>query len=264
MFRPARSALRLPPFRFLAPLAAGLLLSGCDREKSVDPALDANRLKADLEGVGQKLSLAEKNLEVTSAELALASDAAAKAKTQLTEKERTATQQAEQIRALQADLDALRKRDAFVFAEITTRRQQGQALIALEQYQKFLADFPTSPLAAFATTAVAELTADRTRDSQKWAALVAPKRNEREVMKNFGDGLTTLAEFAPVLKNKSTAQVIKLLGRPDRTFNEGTELGYADKALNPATGRPGMLVISLDSGTVSTLRVEYSGRKMTP
>ena len=86
----------------------------------------------------------------------------------------------------------------------------------------------------------------------------------QKVMKNFGGGLTTLAELAPVLKSKSLAQLIKLLSRPDRTFNEGTEIGYADKALNPATGRPGMLVIGLDAGTVSTLRVKYSGRKMPP
>lgn len=258
-----------PPFRLsrllLIPLAGwGLLLSSCDREKRPDPAVENNRLKTDLDETGRKLGLAEKNLEVTSAEFALANDATAKAKAQLAEKEKVASQQAEQLRVLQAELDALKKRDAFVFAEIATRRQQGQSLIALEQFQKFLSDFSTSPLTPYATAAVAELNADRARNSQRWDALVAPKRNEREVMKNFGDGLTTLAELAPVLKNKSLAQVIKLLGRPDRTFNEGTEIGYADKTMNPATGRPGMLVIGLDSGTVSTLRVEYSGRKMTP
>lgn len=266
MVRPLLSPQPLHLLRhILVPLAGlGLLLSSCDREKRLGPAGENNRLKTDLDETGRKLSLAEKNLEVTSAEFALANDATAKARTQLTEKETLNAQQAEQLRVVQADLDTLKKRDAFVFAEIVARRQQGQSLIALEQFQRFLTDFPASPLAGYATAAIAELNADRARNAQRWAALVAPKRNEREMMKNFGDGLTTLAELAPVLKNKSLTQVIKFLGRPDRTFNEGTEIGYADKAMNPATGRPGMLVIGLDSGTVSTLRVEYSGRKMTP
>jgi hypothetical protein len=74
----------------------------------------------------------------------------------------------------------------------------------------------------------------------------------------------TLQELGPVLKKKSLTQVLSLLGRPNQTFNSGTELGYANRAVDPATGTRGMLIIGFDQGTVANLRVEYAGRKYVP
>ena len=245
-------------------LGLGALLAGCQREEGPDSAVEISRLKTELADTGRKLTAEQKNLEVATAELALATADAASAKTQLTARDQTAAQKAAQIHTLQTELETLKKRDAFVFAEITALRQQGQAIVALSQYQKFLTDFPKSVLAGPATSAIAELSAERARDTRRWAEMVDPKRQENQILKHFGDGLTTLAELAPVLKKKSLAQVRAMLGRPDQTFNEGTELGYVDKAINPTTGRTGLLIIGFESGTVSTLRVEYAGRKMTP
>lgn len=250
------------PARFLLPLiAAGLLLTSCDRPTAPDLTAETNRLKGELDLATRQLDTAGKNLEAATAEIDLANAALTKAKAQLAEKDQTLAHGDAQLLAVKTELDALKKRDAFVFAEITGLRRQGLFVSALSGYQKFVADFPQSPLAPLATTAVAELTAERTRDAQKFAA---PERQAQALLKNFGDGQTTLAELAPVLKNKSLAQVVKILGRPDRTFNEGSEIGYTDKVMNPATGRPGMLIIGLDAGTVASLRVEYSGRKIIP
>ena len=63
---------------------------------------------------------------------------------------------------------------------------------------------------------------------------------------------------------KTPAQVVTLLGRPDQSFNDGTEIGYTDKAFDPAANRKGMLIIGFEDGAVTTLRVGYTGRKMTP
>ena len=253
------------PFAFLIPLLGlGALIAGCQREESPDLSVEINRLKTEVTDTERKLTAEQKNLEVASAELALASAAVNTAKSQLVEKDQIAAKKDTQIRALQTEVDTLKKRDAFAFAEITALRQQGQSIVALSQYQKFLTDFPQSVLVGPATSAIAELSAERARDTRRWAEMVDPKRQEHQVLKHFGDGLTTLAELAPVLKKRSLAQVRTMLGRPDQTFNEGTELGYVDKAINPTTGRPGLLIIGFESGTVSTLRVEYAGRKITP
>ncbi len=253
----------LPPLLrwFLPLLTTGLLLAGCDRESGPDLTAEANRLKGELDLATRQLATAGKTIEANAADLALANDALAKVTAQLAEKNQALTQIDAQLRALQTELDALKKRDAFVFAEITALRRQGLFVSALSQYQKFVADHPQSPLAPLATSAIAELTAERTRDAQKFAA---PERQAQALLKNFGDGQTTLAELTPVLKNKALAQVVKILGRPDRSFNEGTEIGYTDKVLNPATGRPGLLIIGFDAGTVAHLRIEYSGRKIVP
>jgi hypothetical protein len=43
-----------------------------------------------------------------------------------------------------------------------------------------------------------------------------------------------------------------------------TEIGYAGRAINPATGTRGVLIVFFEEGFVATLRVEYVGRKFTP
>lgn len=255
---------RLSSGLLVALLALGALLPGCGREEKPDLTPEINRLKGELEAAGNKQAATAKNLEVATAELDIAKGAAASAKAQLAEKAVAAAQKDEHILALQTEVDTIKKRDAFIFAEITALRQQGHGILALSQYQKFVADFPNSALTAPANSAIAELSAERARDSRRWADMANPKRKENDVLKHFGDGLTTLAELGPILKGKSLGQVRTMLGRPDRTFNEGTEIGYVDKALNPRTSRPGLLIIGFEEGAVSTLRVEYAGQKMVP
>ncbi|MEA3212495.1 MAG: hypothetical protein QOE70_5552 [Chthoniobacter sp.] len=265
MVHPAPKSLHLcTAFLMAFLLLLGSLLSSCDRDKAADATPKANPLQAELETATRKLSVAELSLATKNDELTLANEAAETVKKQLAEKDLVLTQNDELIRALQSELAALKKREAFVFAEISVLQQQGQSIIATSRYQQFIKDFPKSPLAANAASAIAEMAVKDQREARQRAEVLDPKRQEREILKNFTDGFVTLQELAPVLKKKSLSQVLTMLGTPNQTYNDGTEIGYVDKAINPATGRRGMLIISFASGAVSTLRVEYAGRPMTP
>lgn len=247
-------------------LAASALLASCQRDEP--PERQVEQLKADLDTVRRKLDGAEKRLLLREDESALATAEIDAAKTARAELEKALAETAAQFRAAQAELEALKKTDAFAFAEINAIQQRGQPTIALGRYGKFLQDFPNSPLTVPATAALTQLTATAsapaTLSPAQKIALLDPKRRERDFQKKFNEGYMTLQELAPVLKKKSTAQVLALLGSPNQTFNSGAELGYADRAVNPATGGRGMLIIGFEAGAVAHLRVEYSGRKIVP
>jgi outer membrane protein assembly factor BamD (BamD/ComL family) len=181
--------------------------------------------------------------------------------------DQTITEKDAQFRALQLETETLKKRDGLVFAEIRALQQQGQTGPALSRYQDFLKAYPTSPLAAYAASAVTELTAEvntaSANEARRRADLIDPNR-DRELVRRFNDGFATPEELAPLLKKKSRAKVLTLLGQPNQTFNDGSELGYADKALSSATGKRGMLIVSFESGTFSSVRLDYAGRKVVP
>ena len=258
-------ALSPPRLALLLLAAAGALLASCQRDEPQDRQIE--QLKADLDTVRRKLAGAEKRLILREDESALASAEIESGKTARAELEKTLAETAAQWRAAQTELDALKKSDAVAFAEINAIQQRGQPTIALTRYGKFLQDFPNSPLVIPATAAITQLTAaapSATLSPAQKIALADPKRRERDFQKKFNEGYMTLQELAPVLKNKSTAQILALLGRPNQTFNAGTELGYTDRAVNPAGGGRGMLIIGFEAGTVAHLRVEYAGRKVVP
>jgi hypothetical protein len=254
-------SLRALPCSFV--LMVSVLLGGCGKDHATEQQAQAT--KAELESSTAKLAAVEKKAEAATDQLEIAKEELAKAKGEIAAKDKELAKRDTQIVALQKDMDALKNQDAAMFAEATLLRKQGNSLSALNLYQKLVTDFPQSPLVAYSTTAVTELTAERSKAAQKRVDdYVAAKRPEHQVLKYFGDGQTTIAELAPVMKNKTVQEVVKMIGRPDRTFNEGNEFGYADKALNPATNRPGMLIIGFVDGVVANLRVEYAGRKVVP
>jgi septal ring factor EnvC (AmiA/AmiB activator) len=248
---------------WLFPLALmWLLVAGCG-PGGEDHSRQFEGLKADLDESKRRLSHLQNSLAAKDAELAVTTTALETAKSGLADMEKVLNDHNTQLRAVKIELDELKKRDALVFAEIAAAQQQGQSTIAVARYQKFIADFPKSPLVAHANTAIAQLT-EVQREVRKQVEQLDPKRRERDFQKTFNEGYMTLQELAPYLKKKTVAQVLALLGRPNQTFNDGTEIGYADRAINPATSTRGMLIVSFEGGTVSTLRVEYAGRKMTP
>jgi DNA repair exonuclease SbcCD ATPase subunit len=256
-----------PSWHLIVPLMLVLLavlLPGCGREDAPANTPKVNPLQAELDRANQRMETSEKALDAKIEELNQARAALEAAKTQIAEKDVVVAQRDTQMRALQSEIEKIKKSEAFVFAEISAAQQQGQSLIASGRYEQFIKDFPRSPLAANAASAIAEIAATRQRDARVMAELADPKRRERELLQQFNDGFMTLQELAPILKKKTIAQVVALLGQPNQTFNEGTELGYADKAINPLTGKRGMFIVSFDSGVVATLRVEYAGRRLVP
>ncbi len=245
-------------------LIAGSLLSGC-HEEDLDHARQVESLKTDLDESKRRLNHMHKSLSAKDDELLLTRTTLETTQTRLVEKEQAFAERDAALHTAQEELDALKKNEAFVFAEIRALQRQGQTTVAVTRYQKFIKDFPKSPLVGCVASALGEMTAvPREVKVAPPAATPDPKRRERDLLKNFNEGYMTLQELAPVLKKKSLTDVLTLLGRPNQTFNEGTEIGYADKAINPATGTRGMLVISFEANTVATLRVEYGGRKFTP
>ena len=244
---------------FLAALPAG-----CHRDAGPDPAAEVTRLNAEAEGLRQKLAVAEKSLAMQKDAVVLATESSAAVKRQAVEKDQTAGQKDAQLRALQAELTELKKNEVMVFAEISRFQQQGLTTIALGRYEQFLKDFPNSPLAAHAVTATAQLSATADREAKSRVSVNDPKRKEREILKYLADGTATPEEVAPLFKNKTPAEVIKLLGPPNRTFRNGTEFGYVDKISDSATGAKNTLVISFEEDRVTGVRAGYQGRIIKP
>ena len=237
---------------------------GCQREAAPDLTAEAARLKTESDGLRQKLGAAEKNLEALKDAAELAAEAAAAAKKQAVEKEQLGAQKDAQIRALQAELAALKKSEALVFAEISGFQRQGLTTIALSRYEQFTRDYPQSPLVANAVFAMTQLSATADREAKTRASQVGPKQREREVLQYLAEGTASVEEIAPLLKNRTPAEVAKLLGPPGRTYRNGTEFGYVDKVSDPAKGGKDTLVIRFDEGKVSGLRAGYLGREIKP
>jgi cell division protein FtsB len=256
--------LRISSTSCLSLVAFAVLIAGCGHEQRPDLSGEVEQLKTELDDVRGKLEVAGKALAAKQAELAAATTALEAGKIERAERDQVISQRESQIRSAQTEIDALKKRDAFVFAEIRALHQQGATLTALNRYRQFLRDFPNSPLAANATAAIAELTTEGQREIDGQGDLFAVTRQETRTLDYFRDGLLTPQEMAPMLKRKTRTQVFALLGRPNFNFPDGKEVGYNDKATNPVTGKRGMLIISFDSDEVSALRVDYAGRPVTP
>jgi hypothetical protein len=249
---------------YLSLLLAGSGLTGCHRASGPDITAEITRLSGELEGTKQKLAATEKDLESKKDAATQAEGIAEAVKKQLAEKEQAAAQSEAQIRALQTELANLKRGDAARFAEASATQQKGVASISLDHYQQFVRDFPTSPMVVDANRAITEFTAAANKDSKWRESVIDPKKQERELLDRLNDGVLTAAEIAPLLRNRSTADVIKLMGRPSSSFRDGTEIGYVDKVIDATTGQKGTLIIKFESGTVSTLRVGYQGREIRP
>jgi len=243
---------------------AAVLLGGCKRQQHQDVGPELDRVKGDLEETRRKLTAAEKSLAEVKDQLALASAVVATAQAAAAAKAELLAQADAQRLALQTENDSLKRSDAMVFAAIRAVQLQGHSVTALNRYQQFVKDFPQSPLAGYANAAITELTSESAREAQRRREQFDPKRAERELVKRFHEGFSTLQELAPLFKKKTRAQVVALVGAPTQTFYNGTELGYDDRVIDGATGKKGMLVIGFEGGVVSSLRVNYAGRKFVP
>ena len=248
-------------------LASGVWIAACEKQGGPSPEaqVDGLRQQAELDRTKKKLASAEKALAANSDALVLAKSETEAAKKEVADKGAAIADREGQIRALQTQLADLKKRDAFVFAETSKLVQQGLTTTALDHYRQFVKDFPKSPLVADANRAIAELGVVAPREAKARAVAIDPKAPERDLLKKFAAGDVTPQELAPLLKDKSIVEVLRLLGAPNQTFRDGADLGYVDKITDPATGERGTLVISFDEEkVVSTLRVGYAGRPIRP
>jgi hypothetical protein len=257
--------LRTPKLFAASIVLAGGFIVACQRQTTgPDLKADVDRLTAELETAKQMLGAVEKDAQGAKDELGLAAASAEVAKRQLAEKDQIAQQKESRIGALQTELSGLRKSDALAFAEASASVQKGANGNALDRYQKFVLDFPDSPLVADAKRAITELTPVVAKDAQWRTSLIDPRRGERDLLNRFADGVVTMQELAPLLKRRSIPEVVKLLGPPSRSYRNGTELGYEDKVIDSTTGNKATLVIKFVSDRVESLRTGYQGREIKP
>ncbi len=248
--------------RRLLVVALALLggLTGCNRGGGGGTASEIEALKTELEVTRQKLAESDKQATARKQELDRLVLEIETFKKQISDSNVAAIQKDKRIEALQKQLND--RRDAIRFFEISASRERGLASIALDQYRQFITDYPDSPLVTDANRAINELTAVVERETRDRAAMIDPKRRTREVVKNFQEGIATVDEITPLLRQKSAAEVIKLLGPPNRTYRNGTEIGYVDRIIDTATGNKDTLVITFEADRVVSLRVGYRGREI--
>jgi hypothetical protein len=241
-------------------LALSLGLPACSRhEEKPDLSGEVARLSGEVAALKDKLAAAEAALAAKQDQAALAATSAADAaKAQLAEKDEALAQKDAQLRTVQAELATLKKSEALAFAEIADVQKRGLPATALSRYEKFITDHPDSALTPHARAMLGQLRGEVARRSDQ----ADPQRQEREVLQRFAENVVTLEEIAPLLRRKTSAEITRLLGPPSQSFRNGAEIGYAQKALNPATGERGMLIIRFESDRAVTLRVNYQGREM--
>ena len=89
------------------------------------------------------------------------------------------------------------------------------------------------------------------KEARARAVAIDPHAVEREALKKFNDGWATPEDLVPLLRRKTMADVVKLLGAPNMTYREGSELGYVDRVVDPTTGAKGTLVIGFEEDYLS-------------
>jgi tetratricopeptide (TPR) repeat protein len=256
----------LPRASVVLLLALSVLFTGCDRESS--PAPDSQvkslQLSSELDRTKKKLVATEKELTAKDDAVVLAKAEADKAAQQVVDKDKALGEKDAAIKALEKDIAEIKKQDAFAYLEVSKLHQQNLNSTALDRYRQFVAAFPKSPLVADANRAIAELTVTAPREARARVAVVDPHAADRDIQKKFNDGQATLEDLLPMLKKRSVADVVKLLGAPNMTYRDGTELGYVDRVIDLSSGSRATLVIGFEDGVVSTLRLGYQGRPVRP
>jgi hypothetical protein len=247
-------------------LSLGGLLTGCGKKEgqSPDSQVQGLQLSSELERTKKELAAAEKNSAAKDDALVLAKEETEKVRKEAAEREAMIIAREKKVHAIEAELAEMKKRDAFFYVEASRLHKDNLNTSALDRYKQFIAAFPSSPLVADANRAIAELGVTAPKEARARAVAVDPYAVERETLKKFNEGWATPEDLAPLLRRKSRAEVIKLLGPPNTTYREGTELGYVDKVVDSTNGGRGTLVVGFEEDRVATLRVGYLGRAIRP
>jgi len=247
-------------------LALGGLSSGCHQKKGPSPEAQIEQLQttAELDRTKKKLAATEKEMTAKDDAIVLAKEEAEKTKKDVADKDKVMADKDAKIKALDAELTELKKRDVFAYAEASRFHQQNLNTSALDRYRQFIVTYPTSPLVADANRAIAELNVTAPKEAHAKAVTGDPYVVERAALKKFNDGWATAEDLAPLLKQKTLADVVKLLGAPNKTFRDGKELGYVDRVVDPTTGGRATLVIGFEGDRVATLRLGYLGKPIRP
>ncbi len=247
-------------------LALSGLSTGCHKDKGPSPEtqVEGLQMSAELDRAKKKIATVEKDLTAKEEAIVLAKEETEKSKKETAEKEKALAEKNKQIKALENEIAEMKKKDVFIFAEASKLHQQNLNSSALDRYRQFVATYPASPLVVDANRAIAELSVTAPKEARARAVTLDAFAVEREALKKFTDGWATPEDMAPLLRRKSMADVVKLLGPPNMTYREGKELGYVDRVVDAGSGARGTLVIGFEEDRVSTLRLGYLGKPFKP
>ena len=252
-----------------------LFVSGCDKLNEIEASgKEAQENKVELKKATEKLRTAQATLQASNDELVLLRAELEDARGQLQDKDKQLAGRDADLQQVRAELQRLNKQDAEAraFGEILLLYRQGQLNAALSRAKQFIQQFPSSKLVEDARTATTEIAGDLERQDQQarqGLGVAAPKQQAQQAERNVATRLTSGAavtgeEIAPLLKKKTTDQVIAVLGRPRQAFPGGTEWGYANRGINTRNGEKDTLIVTFTEGVVSAVRVGYAGRKIYP
>ncbi len=251
--------------RILVAVAIPFILSGmtaCKQEATPDQSAEVQRLAAELAQARAELVRSQKDAAARVEDAGAAAADAAKALADDTAKRMQ--EKDARLRAAQVEITEMKRRDSWVYADASSAFQKGVTSTALDRYQQFLKDYPQSPLAVDAKRAIAELSTKNDKEARWRANLIDPKKEERELLQRIADGIATAEEVAPLLRRRTSAEVIKIMGGPSKTYRNGTELGYVDKVIDVKTGGKGTLILTLEEDRVVAVRLGYAGREIKP
>lgn len=256
----------LPTASVVSILLLGALTTGCHRQAGPSPEsqVEGLQLSSELDRTKKKLASTEKEMTAKDDAVLLAKEETEKAKKDVADREKVIAARDARIHALEGELAEIKKRDVFAYFEASRLHQQNLNTSSLDRYKQFVAAFPTSALVADANRAIAELSVSAPKEARARAVTIDPYAVEREALKKYNEGWATPEDLGPLLKGKSKAAVVKLLGTPNMVYREGSELGYVDKVLDKNTGNRGTLVIGFEEDKVTTLRLGYLGKPIRP
>ncbi len=242
-----------------------MLLMSCSEVKRQEPVAPEKQSLDNLEKIRADLVAVRRALEAETDKVEMVKSASDSAQRTLAEKDQQLAAKETLIKDLQGELDRLKKQDAIVFAEISAIQQQGLPGSAVSRYEKFIDDYPKSPLVVHARAAIENLTGEiqRQDETRRATRLENPILRKTDVMSRIREGNVTSEELAPQLRRRSISEVTALLGSPSQTFRDGS-LGFADKAIDSYTGERSMLIVEFTSGRVSSFRVGYTGQRVVP
>ena len=164
------------PRPFLIPLVLfGIFTGSCGRNSGPDLSAEVQRLNSELEAARLALDSAEKARPKKEDIGTSAAGTPAAAQEQPTVPEAlpevAGGERDAQVRTLQSEVAEFKKRGVLAFVAASSAMQASRNNDALERYQQFLKDFPSSPLAADADRAIAELTTTKERETREARAL---------------------------------------------------------------------------------------------
>lgn len=232
------------------------LLSGCgvkrdEHQRVVD---DLKQAKQQLEEARQEAS----QLGITLANLESALSTARQSTSRL---ETELQGSRARITAMTAEIDRLKKQDSYAFNEAGRRLDAGDLAGAMQAYQNFVRDFPSSPQVSAATTQIQQI-GQRLESNRREAASRLEREQQQQAQRELAEriraGNFTAAQWWQVLRGKTMEQVKDLLGTPGFTTDEDRRWTYYDRAIAPNSGKHEMLRVYFRGGVVVATQGESS------